>query len=154
MQADHIEGQSDICMMTTENINAYVQSEQERAASDSALRCCRRFTAALYEWVPEDKVITKKALLTWHQNLKELGYSSDMELNYVKGINCYSEFIGRTDLCFCRGRAKNLAGKQFGYLIALEQTGEKSRRDYLWRCRCKCGKEVKCRPNGYRHEIP
>ena len=41
-----------------------------------------------------------------------------------------------------RGRGKDIAGKQFGYLKAIEPTGEKSRKGCYWRCQCKCGREV------------
>lgn len=128
------------CRMSPGSISDYVQWEQSRGASDSALRQCRRFTASLYDWLPGDKTITKELLLGWRQGLKDRGYSPNTELNYVKGINRYLDYIGRSDLRFNRGRAKNIAGMQFGYLTAIEPTGEKLRKDYVWRCRCQCGK--------------
>jgi len=74
--------------------------------------------------------------------LKEHGYTQHTELNYVKGINRYLDFCGYSEIRFNRGRPKDIAGKQFGYLTAIEPTGEKHRKDYIWRCVCKCGKEV------------
>lgn len=74
--------------------------------------------------------------------MKEHGYTQHTELNYVKGINRYLDFCGYSEIRFNRGRAKDIAGKQFGYLMAIEPTGEKNRKDYVWRCRCKCGKKV------------
>lgn len=129
--------------MTLENIAAYVQHEQNQGASNNALRRCRQFTAALYEWLPSDKTITKEQLLSWRQHLKDLGYSSVTELNYIKGINRYLDYIGCSNLRFNRGKPKDIAGMQFGYLKAIEPTGEKERKDYIWRCECKCGNEVK-----------
>lgn len=114
----------------------------DRGASENALRNYRKITKAVYEWLPEDKVLTKDRLLSWRQALKDHGYSPDTELNYVKGINRYLDFIGQSDLRFNRGKPKDIAGKQFGYLTAIEPTGEKNRKDLIWRCVCKCGKEV------------
>ena len=87
-------------------------------------------------------MLTKDRLLSWRQALKDHGYSPDTELNYVKGINRYLDYIGQSDLRFNRGKPKDIAGKQFGYLTAIEPTGEKNRKDLIWRCVCKCGKEV------------
>lgn len=129
-------------IMTTDSIADYISYEQNRGVTVNALRRCRRFTASLYDWLPEDKTITKEMLLAWRENLKGLGYSAQTELNYVKGINRYLDYIGRSDLRFNRGKAKDIAGKQFGYLTAIEPTGEKNRKDLVWRCICKCGTEV------------
>lgn len=130
------------CIMTPESISAYMQYEIDRGASENARRNYRKITKAVYEWLPEDKALTKDLLLSWRQGLKDHGYSPDTELNYVKGINRYLDYIGRSDLRFNRGRAKDITGKQFGYLTAIEPTGEKNRKDFIWRCICKCGKEV------------
>ena len=37
--------------MTPETIAAYLQEEQNRGASENALRRCRRVTSFLYEWL-------------------------------------------------------------------------------------------------------
>lgn len=129
-------------VMTSESISEYIQHEADCGASENALRCYRRITKAAYEWLPEDKVLTKDRLLLWRQSLKDRGYASNTELNYVKGINRYLNYVGRSDLRFNRGRPKDIAGNQFGYLTAIEPTGKKNRKDYIWRCICKCGKEV------------
>lgn len=130
------------CIMTPESISAYMQYEIDRGASENARRNYRKITKAVYEWLPEDKALTKDLLLSWRQGLKDHGYSPDTELNYVKGINRYLDYVGRSDLRFNRGKAKDIAGKQFGYLTAIAPTGEKHRKDFIWRCQCRCGKEV------------
>lgn len=140
-----ISAQSDAavsCVMTRESIEAYIQYEMERGVTDNAIRRCRRFTDSLFACLPEDKVITKELLLAWRQNLKDAGYSSCTELNYVKGINRYLDYIGASALRFNRGRAKDIAGMTFGFLTVIEPTGEKNRKDLIWRCRCKCGNVV------------
>lgn len=129
-------------VMTEQSIAAYVQHEVDRGVSQRTVRNSKRVTQSLWEWLPEDKTITKDRLQEWRQTLKEHGYTQHTELNYVKGINRYLEFCGYSEIRFNRGRPKDIAGKQFGYLTAIEPTGEKHRKDYIWRCRCKCGKEV------------
>lgn len=128
--------------MTHENIAAYLQYEQSLNASENKLRRCRRVTSSLYEWLSDDKSLTKEALLAWRRSMKDLGYTPATELNYIKGINRYLDYIGRSDLRFNRGRARDISGMQFGHLTAIEPTGEKHRKDYVWRCKCQCGKEV------------
>ena len=128
--------------MALDNIAAYLQEEQNRGASENAMRRYKRATSSLYEWLPDNKVITKELLLSWRQSLKDHGYASQTELSYVKGINRYLDYMGFSEIRFNRGRAKDIAGKQFGYLTAIEPTGEKHRKDIVWRCRCKCGREV------------
>lgn len=128
--------------VTPENIAAFLRQEQARGASEETLRRYRRVTASLFDWLPEDKAVSKESLLAWRQHIKDLGYAAQTELNYVKGINRYLDSIGCSHLRFSRGRAKDIAGKQFGYLTAIEPTGEKYRKDFIWRCRCNCGKEV------------
>ena len=129
-------------VMTSESVAAYIQHEIDRGASKDSIRNFKRVTNSLFEWLPEDKTITKDRLLDWRQFLKDHGYTPQTELNYVKGINRYLDYTGCSDIRFNRGRAKDIAGKQFGYLTAIEPTGEKNRKDYVWRCRCKCGKQV------------
>lgn len=129
-------------VMSPDNIAAYVQTVIDSGASGDSIRVAKRVTKALFEWLPKDKVITKERLSAWRQDLKDHGYTAQTELNYVKGINRYLDYMGFSDIRFNRGRAKDIAGKQFGYLTAIEPTGEKNRKDYIWRCRCKCGKEV------------
>lgn len=130
------------CIMTPESISSYIQYETDRGVSDNALRYYKRVTRAVFEWLPEEKDLTKDLLITWRQSLKDHGYSPDTELSYVKGINRYLDYMGRSDLRFNRGKAKDIAGRQFGYLTALEPTGGKYRKDLIWRCKCQCGREV------------
>lgn len=129
-------------VMTSESVAAYIQYETDRGASKDSVRNYKRVTHSLFEWLPEDKTITKDRLLAWRQNLKDHGYTAQTELNYVKGINRYLDFAGLSEIRFNRGKPKNIAGKQFGYLTAIEPTGARSRKDIVWRCRCQCGSEV------------
>lgn len=130
------------CVMTRERISAYLDWEREQGADEAALRRYRRFTDSLYEWLPGEKALTLPLLRAWRESLKTQGYAPITERNYVKGINRYLGFVGRQDLCFKRGSARDIAGRCFGRLTALEPTGEKERTDRIWRCLCDCGREV------------
>lgn len=141
MQAESLKDTS-AAVVTPARVAAYLQYEQERGASEDALRNCKRVMQSLLDFLPEDKTVTKEQLLSWRQGLKEHGYSSHTELRYVKGINRYLDYAGLSELRFQRGKAKNIAGHQFGYLTAVEPTGEKDRKNLVWRCRCRCGKEA------------
>jgi len=129
-------------VMTSESVAAYIQHEIDRGASKDSIRNFKRVTNSLFEWLPEDKTITKDRLLDWRQFLKDHGYTPQTELNYVKGINRYLDYMGFSDVRFNRGKPKDLRNKEFGYLKAIEPTGAKHRKDIVWRCQCRCGKEV------------
>ena len=128
--------------MSMESVDAYVKYEEHRGTASVSVKNYRRFVTSLLEWLPEDKCLTKERLRDWRQSLREQGYSPQTELNYVKGINRYLDFMGYSEIRFNRGGAKNIAGKQFGYLTAVENTGRKNRKDCIWRCVCHCGNEV------------
>lgn len=75
------------CNMPPESISAYVQYETDCGASENAFRYYRRVTKDVYEWLAEDKILTKSLLFFWRQTLKDHGYSFDTEQTYVKGSN-------------------------------------------------------------------
>ena len=128
--------------MTPNSIEDYVRHEGELGISEVSVRNYRRTALTLFEWLPEDKQITRDRLADWRQSLKAHGYSPQTELNYVKGINRYLDYVGCSEFRFNRGKAKDISGKEFGYLTAIEPTGEKNRKDRVWRCVCRCGNEV------------
>lgn len=74
--------------------------------------------------------------------MEEQGYASITILNYVKYINKYLDYVGASDIRFNRGKGKDISGMTFGYLIALEPTDKRDRKDIVWRCQCKCGNIV------------
>ena len=129
-------------VMTSDSLGNYIQHELDRGASKDSIRISKRIITSFFEWLPDDKIVTKERLLEWRQGLKAHGYSSQTELNYVKGINRYLDFMGFSDIRFNRGKPKDIAGKQFGYLTAIEPTDKRDRKDVVWRCVCRCGNEV------------
>lgn len=134
--------ENSICVMTTQSIDAFIQHAQDQGLSKKSVGNLKRVTSFLYEWLPEDKVLSKERLLAWRKSLNDHGYSQQTELNFVKGINRYLDYMGWSSIRFNRGRGRDIAGKQFGYLTAIELTGEKKDRGLVWRCRCSCGQEV------------
>ena len=127
---------------TAESVEAFLRHEQAQGASADCLRQRRTHIRDLYTWLPADKMLTYDGLRQWRQRLLERGCSETTAGNYAKNVNRYLDYVGRSDLRFNQGRAKDLRGKQFGYLTAIEPTGEKKRSDLVWRCQCRCGKEV------------
>lgn len=50
---------------------------------------------------------------------------------------------GTTKSCGkCQYRGRDISGQTFGQLTAIEPTGEKNSRSYIWKCRCSCGAEI------------
>jgi hypothetical protein len=47
-------------------------------------------------------------------------------------------------------KAKDIAGKRFGKLLAIEKSGKDKSGSYLWICRCDCGNEVIVSGNSLR----
>lgn len=137
-----INGEAQAYCCTEESIAAFLRHEQNLGASNDCLRQRRIHIRNLYEWLPQEKEITYDGLRRWRQGLLDQGYSETTAGNYAKNVNRYLDFVGRSDLRFERGRAKDLRGKIFGYLTPVELTGEKRRNDLVWRCVCRCGKEV------------
>ena len=128
--------------MTTENIEKYIKNEEANGASKQMVNRYLCAINSVYEYLPNDKHISKEILKSWRKQMTENGYSSATILNYVKYLNRYLDFNGFSSIRFKKGKAKDISGKTFGYLTAIEPTGKKNREDIVWRCRCKCGKEI------------
>lgn len=129
------------CMTQTE-MDAFIQDETEKGTSKNAIRRFKCVLKVIYDYLPEDKCITKERLLAWRKSMEESGYSSATIEGYVKGINRYLDYVGCPEIRFTRGRAKDIAGITFGYLTAVRPTGAKNRGDIVWLCTCKCGNTV------------
>ena len=67
------------------------------------------------------------------------------ECGNTKRVSYHDLVCGCTKSCGCsRGlaNAKDLAGRKFGRLTAIERTGEKKGTHFVWRCMCECGKDA------------
>lgn len=129
--------------MTPDSINAFLTHEADNNASENMQRRYKGAVRLLYDYLPDDKLVTKERLLSWRKSMESNGYASATIRNYVKCVNRYIDFSGCPELRFNKGRAKDITGMTFGYLTAIEPTGEKQRGDNIWLFQCKCGNTVK-----------
>ena len=129
-------------VMTPDTMVAYMEYESEKGASANMMRRFSRAVKCLYETLPEDKTVTRERLLQWRESMDQQKYSAVTVQNYVKYINRYLRFAGCPEICFGRGKSKDIAGQIFGYLTAIEPTGGRDRKDILWKCQCRCGNVV------------
>lgn len=128
--------------MTQESMSAFVQHEADKGASENMIRRFKGTLKVMYDFLPEDKCITKERLLEWRKGMEDSRYASITILNYVKYINRYLDYVGCSEIRFNKGRAKDLTGMTFGYLTAIEPTGAKDRGDIVWLFHCKCGNSI------------
>ena len=129
--------------MTPELMDAFVQHETDKGASKNMIMRFKGAVKVLYDYLPEDKCITKERLLQWRKVMENNGYASITILNYVKYINRYLDYVGCSQIRFNKGKAKDITGMTFGYLKAIEPTGEKDRNDNVWLFECKCKNTIK-----------
>ncbi len=128
--------------LTEEDLEKYVSDKLSDGLKPNAAAKYRNHLKHLYRWLPDGKAITKELLLEWRSQLEQNGYSRSTVESYVTDVNLYVKHRGRPDLNIRKSRAYDLQNKTFGYLTAIKLTGKKSRKDNVWLCRCKCGKEI------------
>lgn len=128
--------------MTPQMMETFIAFEKKNGASVNMIRRFSRAINALYDFLPEDKQLTKDRLVAWRTSLEENNYSSATILNYIKYINRFLDYMGCSDIRFNRGQGKDIAGMTFGYLTAIEPTDKRERKNIIWRCKCQCGNEV------------
>lgn len=130
------------CIISAEWSEAFLSSERECGTSENTIRRYGGALRSVYEFLPDDKLITRERLIMWRGDMERRGYSPVTVRNYAKCINRYLEFVGFPELKFRKGRVKDLTGMTFGYLTAIAQTEKRERGDAVWLCRCKCGYTV------------
>ena len=128
--------------MTPDTMTAFIESEIENGASENTLRRLKATVKMVYEFLPEDKLLTRERLLEWRTDLNEKGYAYQTIQNFVKWINIYLDYAGLSEMRFNRGKGKDISGMEFGYITAIEPTEKRHRKDVVWRCRCRCGTEL------------
>lgn len=125
--------------MTPELMAAFIESEINKGASENTVRRLKATIKMVYEFLPEDKLLTRERLLGWRADLNDRGYAYQTIQNYVKWINQYLDYAGLSEIRFNRGKGKDISGMEFGYITAIEPTDKRHRKDVVWRCRCRCG---------------
>ena len=128
--------------MSEQTMESFLTHETNNGASANAIRRYKGTLAAVYDFLPDDKCLTRERLLEWRKNMEEKGYASITILNYVKNINRYLDYVGCSDIRFNKGKGKDISGMTFGYLTAIEPTKKRDRKDIVWICQCKCGNTV------------
>ncbi len=131
-----------VLTLTEEDIEKYLADKMADGLKPTAAAKYRSHLQHLCKWLNGDKPLTKELLLQWRAELETFGYSNFTVERYVTDVNLYTKYRGRPDLNIKKTVAYDLKGKTFGYLTVLEMTGKKSRKDNIWLCRCKCGKEI------------
>ena len=94
--------------MTQQSIDAFLESQIENGASKDAFRQGRGFVTYLYQWLPENKELSKECLKLWREDMERKGYTQQTILNYVKGINNLGTYSNNEDASKARARAKEL----------------------------------------------
>lgn len=128
--------------MSRQTIATFLSYEKKNGANDNMMRRYKRSVEAIYEFLPDDKILTTEQLLTWYERMKEHEYSCATIGNYVKYINRYLRHVGCLELQFRKNSSKNIKNMTFGYLTALHITGRDKRKNVVWLCQCKCGNTI------------
>ena len=128
--------------LTLELIAAFIRREEERRPHQRHISNCRCTLRSLYEFLPEGKILTKETLLAWRTQMEEKGYKQLSIRNYVLVLNGFLDFCGYSALRFNRGHPKDISGKTFGFLTAIEPTEKRYRKDVIWTCQCSCGNTI------------
>ena len=128
--------------MTPDTMAAFIESEINKGASENTVRRLKATVKMVYEFLPEDKELTRERLLGWRSDMNEKGYAYQTIQNYVKWINLYLDYAGLSEIRFNRGNMKDISGIEFGYLTAIEPTDKRDRKDVVWLCQCRCGTMV------------
>ncbi len=134
-------------LLTEQNLEAYLQAKISNGVSPVSVAKYKTPLFRLCDWLGEDKELSAVRLQAWRKSLDEYGYGKITVQKYVVVVNTFLRANGRSDLCIPKPVKNELAGRTFGYLTALEPTGERHHRYVVWRCICKCGKEVEI-PSG------
>lgn len=129
-------------VMTPDKMAVFIESEIDKGASENMIRRLKAAVKMLYDFLPEDKQITRERLLEWRADMNEKGYAYQTIQNYVKWINLYLDYAGLSEIRFNRGKGKDISGMKFGFITAIEPTDKRDRKDVVWRCRCRCGTEL------------
>ncbi len=125
--------------LSQEVIDRYLQDKLAQGVSPGAVA---KYRTPLYRLLEATPVLTVQTLGSWRKALEEHGYSKLTVQNYVKVVNDFLRTGGHGALCIPRPLRYDLTGEVFGYLTAVEPTEKRSRRDVVWKCRCRCGRET------------
>ncbi len=128
--------------LTDATIQTYLQGKSNSGVSPAAVAKYRGSLRHLQKWLSPGDELTAPRLQAWRQYLEARGYGKVTIQRHVTVVNDFLKAIGCPELHIPKPVPNDLAGKVFGYLTVLQATDKRKRRDILWQCVCKCGKQV------------
>ncbi len=134
-------------LYTLEVIEIYLQKRQSEGVADSAIVKYRDALKNLYLWLGDNLRLDAVRLQQWRLHLESFGYSKHTVQRYITRVNNFLHYYERDDLHIPKPVRNDLTGRSFGYLTVLEQTEQRHHKYVVWRCACKCGKEIEL-PSG------
>ena len=85
--------------MTDENLSGFFQFLEERRRGDGTVDAYQRALHALYEYLPEEKKVSDRAILSyWQKELFSQGYAVRTVNHRISAVNSFLEYMGRRDL--------------------------------------------------------
>ncbi len=128
--------------LTESDLERYISEKRALGLSEASAEKYRYYLTNFLKWLPTDKKITKERLIAWRKHLEYSALKKCTVEKYVTHVNSYLRYCGFEDFTVRKSNALNLRNKTFGYLTAIEPTQKRYRQEVIWKCRCKCGKEV------------
>ncbi len=135
-------GQTDAFLMNQEIVEHYLQQKLAQGVSETAVAKYRTALLRLIQWGGDGCLLTAEDLREWRKSLEDYGYSKYTVQAYVKVINDFLRSFHLNSFCIPKPIRMQLQGNTYGYLTVLEPTEKRRRKDLVWRCVCKCGKEI------------
>ncbi len=128
--------------LTEAELEQFIKERLAAGIKKSTADKYRSYLRHLCQWLPADKTVTQERLQQWRAELEAHGYRKATVEKFVTYANLYVRHCGHPELSIKKRIAYDLCGQQFGYLTPLRPTEKRNRRDVVWLCRCRCGKEV------------
>jgi hypothetical protein len=136
-------------VLTTEELDRFIDRLREQGIPDEKLHRTKQRIDSFYNDLPERKLVTAMVLRNWREHMAGRGLSPRTVEAYVTAVNKLLKDTGHRELCFTQGHKKDLAGRVFGRLTAIEPMCKRSgsNRGIFWRCHCSCGNEIEVPAN-------
>ncbi len=128
--------------LTDETLNAYYQFKLDSGVKPVAVGKYKDTFNCLVRWLGEDRELSALRLQEWRKFIESCGFSKHTIQTYVAVVNTMLRAVGHTELCIPKPLRNDLRNKTFGYLTVIEPTDKRYRKDIVWQCRCRCGKEI------------
>ncbi len=128
--------------LTEKVINEYYQFKLDSGVSPVAVGKYKNAIDNLTNWLGDDRGLTALRLQEWRRYIENRDFSKHTIQTYVAVVNTMLRALGHAELCIPKPLRNDLRNQPFGYLTAIEPTDKRYRTDIIWKCRCRCGKEI------------